>query len=70
MDIKNPEGQEFNKRVEDFMKEYKELTEKHQIDYVQFPQFQPDGNGAFKIVIATMPVDLNLQKLNQSFIQK
>lgn len=55
--------EELQKRIEDFVKEYGELTEKHQIDFVNYPMFVPDGQNGFKVVVQNQPVDTkNLPK--------
>lgn len=61
---------EFSKRVDDFLREYQDLTKKHQIDFAQFPMFVPDDKGGFRVVMQSTPVDLNLQDLNKGFIPK
>lgn len=60
----------FQKRVEEFMKDYKALTDKYKVDYTQFPMYIPDQKGGFITVIQNQPIDLNLQELNKSFIAK
>ena len=42
-----------------FMKEYGELVEKHQVDFATYPVFIPDGQGGFKIVVQSTPIDLS-----------
>ncbi len=42
-----------------FMKEYGELVEKHQIDFATYPVFIPDGQGGFKIVVQSTPIDIS-----------
>lgn len=42
-----------------FMKEYGELVEKHQVDFATYPVFIPDGQGGFKIVVQSTPIDIS-----------
>lgn len=56
-------------RVEAFLKEYKELVEKHEIDFANYPVLVPAEDHSFKLVMQSTPVDLRLQKLNKSFIK-
>jgi hypothetical protein len=41
-----------------FLKDYKELVDKHQMDLATYPVFVPDGNGGFKIIVQSTPVPL------------
>lgn len=69
--VKTPESEDFPKRVEEFMKKYKALTEEYDIDYIQYPIWIPgEKQGEFKTIIQTSPIDLKMQRLNQSFLQK
>ena len=42
-----------------FLKEYGELVEKHQVDFATYPVFIPDGQGGFKIVVQSTPIDIS-----------
>lgn len=42
-----------------FMKEYGELVAKHQVDFATYPVFIPDGQGGFKIVVQSTPIDIS-----------
>ena len=55
---------------EAFMKEYGELVEKHQVDFATYPVFVPDGQGGFKIVIQSTPIDISNQPKKSPFIAK
>lgn len=57
-------------RIQEFLKDYKALTEKHDVDFANYPAFIPTKEGKFEIVVMSTPVDLKLQRLNQSFIAK
>lgn len=57
-----------NKKIDEFLEEYGKLVKRHNIDFATYPMFAPDGNGGFKIVCQTTPIDLStLQK--DKFIQ-
>ena len=53
-----------------FMKEYGELVAKHQIDFATYPVFIPDGQGGFKIVVQSTPIDISEQAKKSPFIAK
>ena len=64
-------AEDFQSRVDAFLKEYVELTKKYEIDYASYPVYVPDGNkGKFDTLIQTVPVDMRLKKLNESFVAK
>lgn len=65
MDEAQKEQQE---RIQLFLKEYGELTQKHKVDFVNFPMFSPNENGTWDIRIQTQPVDTSNQPI-KSFIQ-
>lgn len=44
-------------RVAAFLSEYGELVKKHGVDFASYPVYVPDGQGAFKVVIQSTPVD-------------
>jgi hypothetical protein len=45
-------------RAKDFIKEYGELVQKHQIDFATYPQWVPDGQGGFKTIIQNQAMDV------------
>lgn len=49
---------EFELRKEAFLKEYKELTEKHQVDVASMPSYFPIGGGAFATMMVKEVIDL------------
>lgn len=49
--------EESQKRIEEFITAYGKIVEEYKCDFVSFPQFVPDGAGAFKVVIHQQPVD-------------
>ncbi len=44
---------------EAFMKAYGELVAEHQVDFATYPVFIPDGQGGFKIVVQSTPIDIS-----------
>jgi hypothetical protein len=48
--------------LSEFVKEYGELVKKHNADWATYPVFVPDGNGGFKIIIQSTPVDMTLRQ--------
>lgn len=55
-------------RSQDFIKEYGEPVQKHQIDFGTFPSFAPDGQGGFKVVVHTQPMDIKDQPKKSPFV--
>lgn len=55
-------------KLETFLKEYKELVDKHQCDFVAYPVFVPDGQGGFKVVVQQSPVDTSNLPQKSPFI--
>jgi hypothetical protein len=51
-----------------FLKEYGELVEKYQMDFATYPMFIPDGEGSFKIVVQSTPVDISNQSKKSPFV--
>lgn len=51
-----------------FIKEYGELVEKHQMDMATYPVFVPDGQGGFKIIVQSTPVDISNQPKKSPFV--
>ena len=51
-----------------FIKEYGELVEKYKRDFASYPSFVPDGQGGFRLVIQTVPVDMSNQPTKSPFI--
>lgn len=58
------------KKGEAFLKEYGELVQKHQMDFAAYPVFVPDGQGGFKIVVQSTPIDISNQPKKSPFIAK
>lgn len=51
-----------------FLAEYKELVDKHQMDFATYPMFIPDGQKGFKIVVQSTPVDISEQPKQSPFV--
>ncbi len=64
-EIKN---EELNGRVTDFLKEYGELVGKHKVDFATYPMFIPDGNGGFRVITQSTPVDVSNQPIRSDFM--
>jgi len=45
-------------KVDTFLKEYKELVEKHNVDFANYPVYIPDGKGGFNTIVQSTPVDM------------
>lgn len=55
-------------RAELFIKEYGELIAKHGMDFGSYPMFVPDGQGGFKIVVQTVPMDMRNRPQASPFV--
>ncbi len=66
-----PETEEdkLNARIQDFIKDYGDLVQKYKVDFATYPMFVPDGNGAFKILTQTTPVDIGNQPIRSEFMR-
>lgn len=62
--------QERKEKGEAFLKEYGELVGKHQVDFATYPVFVPDGQGGFKIVVQSTPIDISNMPTKSPFIAK
>lgn len=60
--------EEIKKRIDDFVKEYGELVEKHKIDFANYPVYVPDENGGFRVVIQNTPVDITNMAIKSPFV--
>lgn len=45
-------------RIQDFIKEYGELREKHKLDFLAIPQFRPTDQGGWELFIRIQAVEL------------
>lgn len=50
-----------NERAQEFLTKYKALVDEMQIDLATYPVFVPDGQGGFKVIVQTTPVDITNQ---------
>lgn len=57
------------KQIEEFLAEYGAIVEKHKVDFVNFPMFQPDGQGGWRILIHNQPVSTEGQPVKSPFVQ-
>ena len=57
---KKTEGvpEELQKRIDEFLVDYKALTEKHKVDLASYPVWVPDGQAGFKCTVQSTPVDI------------
>lgn len=55
-------------RVSAFLKEYGELVKKHDVDFANYPMYVPDGQGGFKTMIQTTPVDMKQMPTKSPFV--
>lgn len=53
-----------------FVKEYRELVEKHKIDFANYPVYIPDGQGGFKTILQSTPVSTEGQPVKSPFVEK
>lgn len=61
-------NEESKQRIDDFTKEYGELVEKHKVDFVHFPMFQPDSKGHWEIVINSQVIDIKDRPVKSPFV--
>lgn len=55
-------------RIDLFLKEYGELVEKHHVDFINFPQYLPDGSGGWKLMLQTTPMDITNSPQKSPFV--
>lgn len=54
---------ETSPKIQEFLEKYKALVEDLKVDFASYPVFTPDGQGGFRVVLQSTPVDLStLQK--------
>ena len=49
---------ETNPKVQEFLEKYKALVDEMKMDFATYPMFVPDGNGGFRVIIQSTPVDI------------
>lgn len=57
-------------RGQAFLKEYKELVDKHKIDFATYPVYHPDGNGGFRTLVQSTPIDITNQGQPSPFVKE
>ena len=57
-----------NERAQEFLTKYKALVDEMQIDLATYPVFVPDGQGGFKVIVQTTPVDITNQPKKSPFV--
>lgn len=58
------------KKIQEFLTEYKALVEKHNVDFANYPVYIPDGEGGFKTIIQSTPVDMSNMPQKSPFMAK
>ena len=61
-------NEEQQKRAQAFLDEYEELTKKHNMDFANYPMYIPDGQGAFRTIIQSTPVDTSNMPTKSPFV--
>lgn len=57
-------------RTKEFVEHYGKLVDKFKMDFASYPAFQPDGQGGFKIIIQSVPVDVSNRPEPSPFIKQ
>ena len=60
--------EEDKKKIDEFLKEYGELVKKHEVDFINFPMYQPNKDGHWETVIQTRPISTKGQPVKSPFI--
>lgn len=60
--------EDLQKRIDAFMAGYKKLVEDTQVDLATYPVWVPDGQGGFKNIIQSTPVDIKNQSKKSPFV--
>lgn len=63
------ENEEVKQRVNAFLSEYGQLVEKYKIDFINYPQWVPDGQGGWKMLVHTQPTDTTNLPKPSPFVQ-
>ncbi len=66
--VLNEPSDDAKERIEGFMKEYQELTQKWKVDTATYPMFIPDGQGGFRVVLQSSPVDISKAPVKSPFV--
>lgn len=62
------ENNESTKRIAEFLDKYGKLVEEMQVDFANYPMYVPDGNGAFKCIAQSTPVDIKDRPTASPFV--
>lgn len=57
-------------RSDAFVKEYGELVKRYKVDFASYPVWLPDGNGGFKCVVQSTPIDISNQLVKTPFVSQ
>lgn len=57
-------------RQKEFLKRYGELVQELNIDLATYPVYIPDGQGGFKTIVQSTPVDVSNQGIKSPFIEQ
>ncbi len=49
-------------KIEKFLEAYGKLTKEYGVDFISYPQFVPDKDGKFQVVIQTQPIETQEKK--------
>lgn len=64
------ETTELEKKQKDFLEKYGKLVEETGIDLAVYPVFIPDGQGGFKVIVQSTPVDNTKQPTKSPFVEQ
>lgn len=62
-------NQEVKERIDAFLADYGKLVEKHRVDFINYPQWMPDGTGGWKMLVQTQPTDTTNLPKPSPFVQ-
>lgn len=57
-------------RIDAFVEAYGKLVEEHKVDFANYPAYIPDGNGGFRLIIQSMPVDTTKYAVKSPFVEE
>lgn len=63
-------NEEQTKKVQAFLDDYSELVKKHQLDFANYPMFIPDGQGGFKVIVQSTPIDISEAPTKSPFVME
>lgn len=62
--------EELQARTKDFIERYGKLVEETKMDFASYPTFVPDGQGGFRVVIQSVPMDVTNRPEPSPFMQQ